>query len=50
MDNKLKTEEEYRIALQRFLQILDGEDEGHDMLELFELMKQLETYEQENCM
>ena len=50
MDSTLKTEEEYRIALQRFLKILEGDDEDYNLLELFELMRMLEIYEQENCM
>ncbi|MFZ5428889.1 MAG: hypothetical protein ACOZDD_01560 [Bacteroidota bacterium] len=50
MDKKLTTEEEYREALQRFLEILEKEDGDYDVLELFGLMKQLELYEQENCL
>lgn len=49
MDDILKTEEEYREALQRFLEILETDDGSYDTCELFELMRKLETYEQENC-
>lgn len=50
MDDILRTEEEYREALRRFLAILESEQSNYDALELFEIMKMLETYEQENCM
>ncbi len=50
MEEILRTEEEYRKALQRFLAILETEQSNYDALELFEIMKMLETYEQENCM
>ena len=49
MDDILKTEEEYREALQRFLEILESDDGSYDACELFELMRKLEVYEQENC-
>jgi hypothetical protein len=50
MDDILRTEEEYREALRRFLAILESEQSNYDAIELFEIMKMLETYEQENCM
>jgi hypothetical protein len=50
MEDFLRTEEDYREALQRFLAILESEHSNYDALELFEIMKMLETYEQENCM
>jgi len=50
MEEILRTEEEYREALQRFLAIMESEQNNYDALELFEIMKMLETYEQENCM
>jgi len=50
MEEILRTEEEYRQVLKRFLAILESEESNYDALELFEIMKMLETYEQENCM
>jgi hypothetical protein len=49
MNDILRTEEEYREALERFLEILESGDGSYDACELFELMRKLETYEQENC-
>ncbi len=49
MDDNLKTEDEYREALKRFVEILESEQGSYDACELFELMRKLEVYEQENC-
>jgi len=49
MNEKLVTEEEYREALKRFLEICDyaaGTSEAHELEHLLVLM---EVYEQENC-
>lgn len=49
MDDCLKSEDDYRDALKRFVEILESEEGTYDACELFELMRKLETYEQENC-
>lgn len=46
----IKTEEEYREALKRFMEIVDSPPDSHEIVELFSLMKKLIDYEQENCM
>ena len=50
MTEQIRTEEEYREILRRFLEMLESEGGEYDTLELFEIMKLLETYEQDNCM
>ena len=43
------TEDEYRKALKRFLEICDTEDYTPEADELEQLMTVMEIYEQENC-
>jgi hypothetical protein len=50
MTDYIKTEEEYREILQRFLELLNSQEDEHDSILLFEMMKLLENYEQDNCM
>lgn len=50
MAEQIRSEEEYREILQRFLDILNSEEGEYHSIELFEIMKLLETYEQDNCM
>ena len=45
----LFTEDEYREALKRFLEICDTEDNTLEANELEQLMTVMENYEQENC-
>jgi len=45
----LFTEDEYRDALRRFLEICDTEDNTLEANELEQLMTVMENYEQENC-
>lgn len=49
MNDSLKTEDDYREALKRFVEILESDEGTYDACELFKLMRKLETYEQENC-
>jgi hypothetical protein len=46
----LKSEEDYRVALKQFIELLDQSDENCDCLVLFDLIRKLQTYEQDNCM
>lgn len=48
MNDRLITEEDYRDALRRFMEIISG-DEPYLEEELAELIFLLETYEYENC-
>jgi len=45
----LFTEDEYREALKRFLEIFDTTDDTPEAIELEQLMTVMEIYEQENC-
>lgn len=45
----LFTEDEYREALKRFLEICDTPDNTPEADELEQLMTVMEIYEQENC-
>lgn len=45
----LFTEDEYREALKRFLEICDAQDCTAEAEELEQLMTVMEIYEQENC-
>jgi hypothetical protein len=45
----LFTEDEYREALKRFLEICDAEGNTPEAEELEQLMTIMEIYEQENC-
>jgi hypothetical protein len=49
MYNRLITEEDYREALRRFLEIIDVGNEAVNEEELCGLIALLETYEYENC-
>ncbi len=47
--DKIKTEEDYREALKRFLEIIEAPDGTPEAEELVELIRCLEVYELENC-
>ena len=49
MKEKLVTEDEYREALHRFLEISAAQANSPEALELEQLMVLMEIYEQENC-
>jgi len=49
MMETLLTEDEYRQALKRFLEICDTDDNTPEADELEQLMIVMEIYEQENC-
>ncbi len=49
MIGTLFTEDEYREALKRFLEICDTPDYTSEAEELEQLMTVMEIYEQENC-
>lgn len=49
LNKTLFTEEEYREALRRFLEICDAPDGSPEADELEHLMTVMEIYEQENC-
>lgn len=49
MIKTLFTEDEYREALKRFLEICDSPEDTPEADELEQLMIVLEIYEQENC-
>ena len=49
MKEKLVTEDEYRDALKRFLEISDCSADSSESSELEQLMVLMEIYEQENC-
>jgi hypothetical protein len=49
MMEPLFTEDEYRQALKRFLEIYDTPDDTAKAEELEQLMTVMEIYEQENC-
>jgi uncharacterized protein (DUF1778 family) len=49
MVKTLFTEDEYREALKRFLEICDAPEDSAEAEDLEKLMNQLEVYEQENC-
>ncbi len=46
---RLETEEDYRDALRRFLEILENEMDEDKEEELARLIWLMETYEYENC-
>jgi hypothetical protein len=48
MNDRLKTEEEYRDALKRYISMISDEV-PYNMEELAELIHLLENYEYENC-
>jgi antitoxin component HigA of HigAB toxin-antitoxin module len=45
----IRTEEDYREALRRFIEILDSPEGSPEALELIVLMKKLQEYELDNC-
>lgn len=49
MMETLFTEDDYREALKRFLEICDAPEDSEEANELEKLMYLLEEYEQENC-
>ena len=49
MMETLLTEDEYRQALKRFLEICDTDDNTPEADELEQLMTVMEIYERENC-
>jgi predicted house-cleaning noncanonical NTP pyrophosphatase (MazG superfamily) len=49
MNDRIITEEEYREALKRFIEILESGSESENEEELANLMRLLDTYEYENC-
>ncbi|HNQ36662.1 MAG: hypothetical protein KA780_06645 [Prolixibacteraceae bacterium] len=49
MKKRLETEEEYREALRRFLEIIENQLESDNEEELEELIRLMEIYEYENC-
>lgn len=46
---RIETEEDYREALNRFLQICDTEKSEEALKEMLLLMNLMEKYERENC-
>ncbi len=49
MKERLITEEDYREALKRFVEMISDENETYTLEELANLISLLETYEYENC-
>jgi hypothetical protein len=49
MFGNIITEEDYREALKRFLEICETQKPGDEENEFFVLMDLLEKYERENC-
>jgi hypothetical protein len=49
MLEKIETEEDYRIALARFLEICNIPKDSALVSEFFRLIELLENYEKENC-
>lgn len=49
MKDVILTEDEYREALKRFLEICDAPDFTTEAVELDQLISVMEIYEQENC-
>ncbi len=49
MFEKLVTEDDYREALKRFIEICGAEEGTPESAELLKLISLLEIYEQENC-
>jgi hypothetical protein len=45
----LFTEDDYREALKRFLEICDAPEDSSEAFELEKLMVLMEEYEQDNC-
>jgi len=49
MKDLILTEDEYRIALKRFLEICDAAQDTPEAIDLAKLMYLMEIYERENC-
>jgi hypothetical protein len=49
MLHKIETEDDYRDALKRFLEICGTQKTDDDLNELLVLMDLMEKYERENC-
>ena len=49
MMETLFTEDDYREALKRFLEICDAPENSREANELEQLMDSMQEYEQENC-
>lgn len=49
MMETLFTEDDYREALKRFLEICDAPEDSSEAFELEKLMALMEEYEQDNC-
>lgn len=49
MINRIDTEDEYRAALARFVEISDVLEGSAELAEFFQLMILMEKYEQEEC-
>jgi len=49
MKDVISTEDEYRTALKRFLEICDAPEDSPEADDLEKLMYLLEVYERENC-
>jgi bacterioferritin (cytochrome b1) len=49
MNYDLETEEDYRNALHRFIELCEKPVEQDEIKEIFLLMKLMEKYEQHNC-
>lgn len=49
MLHKIETEDDYRDALKRFLEICSTQKTDDDLNELLVLMDLMEKYERENC-
>ena len=49
MLDKIETEDDYRDALKRFLEICESPKDSDEIKELFLLMDLMEKYERENC-
>jgi len=49
MNYDLETEEDYRNALHRFIQLCENPKDPEEIKEIFLLMKLMEKYEQHNC-
>ncbi|MCL1821545.1 MAG: hypothetical protein FWG22_01850 [Prolixibacteraceae bacterium] len=48
--NDIRSQEDYREALKRFLQIMNAAEETPEAEELFALIRKMQEYEMENCM
>lgn len=46
---RIETEDDYRDALKRFLEICEAPKDREEIKELFLLMNLMEKYERENC-